>query len=254
MKKVLITGVDYAGKRGMVGTALSYYLESWGVQVCPFVGDIRDPDNWDHQSEDYDGVIHLAALAGVRQSLEDPDEYWDVNVNGSQQVFKYCDRTETRCMYASSSNAHEWWVNPYAASKKAVEALAQSYSHVESIGMRFHTVWPGREDMLYKRLQKGESIMVNADHTRDWIHVDDLCEAIWLTMINFSKLYYDVLDEKIVDIGSGVSYNVRDVVNKYSKAPTLGEQVDSTPHERKSTKANIQWLINLGFKPKHSIL
>ena len=63
----------------------------------------------------YDMILHLAALTGVRASLEDPEEYWRVNVKGSKKVFDQAEMHNIPVVYFSSSNAKEWWTNPYAA-------------------------------------------------------------------------------------------------------------------------------------------
>lgn len=248
--KVLITGVEY-DKKGMIGTALRKYLEGWGVTVLPFNGDIRHQENWDfYDNLQVDMVIHLAAKAGVRQSIEEPDYYWDVNVNGTAKALAFAERHNIRILYASSSNAWEWWVNPYAASKKACEALGIA-SKARAIGMRFHTVWPGRDDMLFKMIQNNQVDYINVHHTRDWIHIDDMCEAIWTLMQNFD----DVADTKsIVDIGNGKEYNVAEVFEEYSGGKKVKLNYDNPVHERVHTKADNQWLLDLGWKPTKEIL
>ena len=135
--KVLITGHE-----GFIGrNALRILSDSF--DVIPYEGDIREFKI----SEYYGAVLHLAALAGVRKSWLDPVEYWDVNVKGSMQVFSECERLNLRCIYASSSSIYEWWQNPYATTKKAMEEIAPKYS----VGMRFHTVYgpDSRPDMFY---------------------------------------------------------------------------------------------------------
>lgn len=249
--KILITGV-YWDKEGMIGSALLKYLEDKGYQVTPFRGDIRDPLEWvKYSHQDYSVLIHLAAKPGVRESLEKPEYYWDVNVNGTANAFEWASLNNVDVLWASSSNAKEWWVNPYAASKKACEALGKA-SHVVNIGMRFHTVWPGRDDMLFKMIENNQVKYINANHKRDFTHVDDICSAIETLMINRYAIH-STYDNTIVDIGSGIGYNVLDVWKKYAKDPDNIElRTDPTPHERVETLADIRVLTNLGWKPtKH---
>ena len=248
--KVLMTGVKY-DKEGMIGTALKEFLGIHGVHVTAFVGDIRDRANWQiYFNDDFDMVIHLAALAGVRRSIDEPDLYWDVNVNGTANALGYAEYKDIPILYASSSNAWEWWVNPYAASKKACEALGMN-SKAKSIGMRFHTVWPGRDDMLFKMIENNQVEYINVHHTRDWIHIYDMCEAIWTLMNNFDAVE---ADHKVVDIGNGKEYNVAEVFEKYSGGRSVIHIHDNPVHERVHTKADNQWLLDLGWKPTKEIL
>ena len=142
---VLLTGHE-----GYVGSHLLTELGKREVIVGTIDGDLLDVD-WESKSKQFDMVVHLAGLAGVRRSFREPEEYYKNNVELSRRIFKYCERTRTEVMYASSSNAHEWWLNPYATTKQMIEEMASMLT-VRHIGMRFHTVWPGREDMLYRRL------------------------------------------------------------------------------------------------------
>lgn len=244
--KILITGVEY-DKRGMIGSRL-YELLKNKHEVVPFFGDVRDLKNWiNYLDRDFDFVIHLAALAGVRTSFDNPELYHDINVNGFEKCLHFCKLNGAKLLYASSSNAYEWWLNPYAATKKTTEDMAK-VSGVPSIGMRFHTVWPGRDDMLFKKIERGEVKYINADHSRDFIHVDDLCRGIETIMDNIG-----VISRNVVDIGTGVSVNTLDVYKKYGKSEVEIRYNDSVG-ERIHTEADVDYLKELGWKPKHSIL
>jgi len=257
--KILLTGAQWkrAGElgsfwieKGMIGSHLKPYLESQGHEVVVFEDDIRDPASWyKHRNTGINMVVHLAAKPGVLDSLNDPDYYWDTNVNGTTRAFEFCQSELCPILYASSSNAHEWWLNPYAATKKATEAVAEGFA-IDSIGMRFHTVWPGRDDMLFKRLERGDIQYVNADHTRDFIHIDDMCSAISTIIDN----YHTIKEKhKVVDIGTGMDYNVLDVVEKYTNQDY--DILDSsTPHERTHTQADIEYLKELGWSHTKDII
>lgn len=247
--KILLTGHE-----GCVGSHLSRFLEGKGYTVTPFQGDIRDRNNWDSytyvdpqdRSEKWDCLIHLAAIPGVRRSFEEPEFYYDNNVNGTRLALEFGAENCHRHLYASSSNAYEWYGNPYAATKKMCEVMAHDYPN--SKGMRFHTVWPGRDDMLYKKLERGEVTYINANHHRDWIHVDDLCNAIWKIMINFPNII-----ERVLDIGTGESFNVLDMAMK--RFNWTGEIRRENPAgERVHTKANVKYLHRLGWQPENNIL
>ena len=102
---------------------------------------------------DVDFVIHLAAIADVRRSLEEPELYWQTNVEYSKNLFNVCHANNIPVVYASSSCVHAWWKSPYGTSKKAMEAVA----HPGQIGLRFTTVFGdgARDTMLMSRIRNG---------------------------------------------------------------------------------------------------
>ncbi|MGA0840763.1 MAG: NAD-dependent epimerase [Pseudomonadales bacterium] len=151
-----------------------------------------------------DRVVHLAAQAGVRYSLQNPQAYVDANVTGFLNLLEAL--RETGCdhlVYASTSSVYgsntalpfssrhntDHPVSLYAATKKANEAMAHAYSHLFSIpctGLRFFTVYGpwGRPDMAFftftRRILAGEPIDIfnHGHHTRDFTYVDDIAEGI----------------------------------------------------------------------------
>jgi UDP-glucuronate 4-epimerase len=149
-------------------------------------------------------IIHLAAQAGVRYSLENPKAYVDANLTGSWNVLELAKQCEVKhLMLASTSSVYgandkvpfaesdktDEPLTLYAATKKAMEAMAHSYAHLWKIpttAFRFFTVYGpwGRPDMaLFKfvdAIEKGEPIDVYGEGRmrRDFTYVDDLVEAI----------------------------------------------------------------------------
>lgn len=156
------------------------------------------------EKEQFDYVIHLAAQAGVRYSIENPHAYIDANVKGFLDILESCTRNRLKhLIYASSSSVYgmndkvpfketdptEKQVSLYAATKKANEAMAHSYACVHNLpvtGLRFFTVYGpfGRPDMaIYKftdKILKGEAIDVynNGALSRDFTYIDDIVEGI----------------------------------------------------------------------------
>ena len=114
------------GHKGFIGNALLVYLRSKGHTVMPIDkltgSDILSCD-FPHNVET---IIHLAGLSGVRDSLNNPTDYWKTNVIGSQRIFDFY--KGKRIIYASSSTAYEPWRNPYAMSKYGMEQLEHSNS------------------------------------------------------------------------------------------------------------------------------
>lgn len=243
MKKILLTGAE-----GMIGSHLLPYLEQFGYEVTPFAGDVTVKYDWDpYRGQNWDGLIHLAALAGVRPSFENPEIYFHNNVEGTEQAFSFAkSNAVNKVLYASSSNAYEWWGNPYASTKMMNEIQGRS---LPSIGMRFHTVWPGREDMLYRKLQKGEVSYINVHHYRDFIHVEDLIAGIKVIYDNFWTL---LPEGRVRDIGTGHATPVEQVAKVMGYE---GEYHYENPNgERIKTCADVEYLLQLGWTPKHNIL
>ena len=241
--RILMTGM------GMIGNALNRHL-SRRHAIVPFTGDIRDFREWDkYKHISFDCVIHLAGLSNISESIKNPDLYWDVNVRGSCEAFKFCRSQNLKCLYASSSNAKEWYTNPYATTKKAVEQIARDTLPNQSIGIRIHTVWPGRDDMLFKRIERGDVTYINTNHTRDWIHIDDLATAVETILDNWGEL----VSKEVLDVGCGVSISNKDVYEKYGKG-RVEYITDPTPNERQSTLADVDWLYDLDWKPNNPIL
>ncbi|WP_312669888.1 NAD-dependent epimerase [Pseudescherichia sp.] len=154
--------------------------------------------------EKFDRVIHLAAQAGVRYSLENPHAYADSNLVGHLNVLEGCRHNKVQhLLYASSSSVYglnrkmpfstddsvDHPVSLYAATKKANELMSHTYSHLYNLpttGLRFFTVYGpwGRPDMALfkftKAMLEGKSIDVYnyGKMKRDFTYIDDIAEAI----------------------------------------------------------------------------
>jgi len=149
-------------------------------------------------------------------------------------------------MYASSSNAYEWWTNPYATTKKINELDGHDF-----VGFRPHTVYPGREDMMYHRMTEDpESVeYINGYHERDWTHIEDLCSAICTLIEN-----YDIMKGKVQDIGTGESINLKEVAAKLMPYRTPEIRAENPKTERIKTCADITKLKELGWEAKHRVV
>ena len=152
----------------------------------------------------FDRVVHLAAQAGVRYSIENPHAYADSNLVGFLNILEGCRHTKVEhLVYASSSSVYganeaipfserdnvDHPVSLYAATKKANEAMAHSYSHLYQLptsGLRFFTVYGpwGRPDMspilFAKAISEGGTLKIfnYGKHRRDFSYIDDIVEGI----------------------------------------------------------------------------
>ena len=227
--KVLVTGAA-----GFIGSALSIRLLSRGNKVFGVDNhnDYYDPDlkearlarhadhpNYSHfrmdiengraveelfKEHQFEGVVNLAAQAGVRYSIENPLNYINTNMVGFGHILEGCRHNNVgHLVYASSSSVYgsntkmpfsvhhnvDHPLSLYAASKKTNELMAHSYSHLYNLpmtGLRFFTVYGpwGRPDMALFKFTKamlaGEKIQVfnYGNHSRDFTYVDDIVEGV----------------------------------------------------------------------------
>ena len=223
------------GHKGFIGNRLLQYLQSKDhtiIAIDKLTGHDIISCDFPHNIET---VIHLAGLSGVRDSLNNPADYWKTNVIGSQRIFDFY-KTK-RVIYASSSTAYEPWRNPYAMSKYSMEQL----EHPNSLGMRFTTVYgPGaREHMLIPKILKNDIQYLNVNHTRDFIHVDDVVSAI------DTILHKDV--RGVIDVGTCISNKLVDIAD-YFKIDYESRIADET--ERLDNTANTEILNSLGWHAK----
>ena len=226
---ILLTGSD-----GFIGSHLFYQLKEEHDVIGYDIKNGHDILN-SELPKDIDLVIHLAGLSGVKDSLNRPTDYWKTNVIGTQRLFEHYENT--RIIYASSSTAHEPWKNPYAMSKYSMEQLF----HTNSLGLRFTTAYgPGaRQDMLIPQILKGKVNYINVNHSRDFIHVNDLISAIETVM---------KIDLRgVIDIGTGESNKLVDIVD-YFKIDYDKKMGDET--ERLDNKADISIMEEYNWSAK----
>ena len=184
-------------------------------------------------------VINLAALAGVRYSVESPLSYIQSNINGFANVIE-CSRLHKveHFIYASSSSVYgadakipfstnqstDRPLNIYAATKKANELIAHSYSHLygmRTTGLRFFTVYGpwGRPDMaLFKfthAITQGRPIQLynNGLHSRDFTYIDDIVDGI-VRVMSIDKKSNDAKLAEIFNIGRGSPVSLMDFVSQ----------------------------------------
>ena len=226
------------GHKGFIGNALYVYLQSKGHTIIP-IDKLTGHDiiscDFPHNIET---VIHLAGLSGVRDSLNNPTDYWKTNVIGSQRIFDFY--KGKRIIYASSSTAYEPWRNPYAMSKYGMEQL----EHPNSLGLRFTTVYGpnAREKMLIPKILRNDVQYLNVNHIRDFIYVDDVISAIETVMNKDLR--------GVIDVGTGLSNKLVDIA-EYFKIDYEPRIADET--ERLDNTADTKILNSLGWHAKMNL-
>jgi Nucleoside-diphosphate-sugar epimerases len=182
-----------------------------GTSFTFIEGDLRDPATVLSaiQGRNIDAIIHLAALAGVQPSIQDPRSYAEVNVNGTLNVFEAAVKNGIQAVVAASSSSVygankklpfsegdpvDRPISPYAATKRAGELLAFTYNHLHGISianLRFFTVYGPRQrpDLaVYKftrAMLKGEPITLYGDgsSSRDYTYIEDCVDGILKSLI-----------------------------------------------------------------------
>lgn len=227
----------------------------------------------------FNAVVHLAAQAGVRYSIENPRAYLDSNVLGFQSVIEFVDKQSINAfVYASSSSVYgksskqpftetEACNQPesyYAATKKSNELMAQSYfktKGVNSIGLRFFTVYGpwGRPDMapflFADAAFKGCPISVfnHGNQKRDFTYITDIVEGICLSIENFNR----VSGAEIFNIGYGSPIGLMDFIAEIESATgkeLIKSFVEAQIGDVEVTYANTKKLENtFGYSPKVGI-
>ena len=232
--------ISVTGSRGFIGTRLVQILKEHGHEIIEWdrnISEERDIEEW--RPENCSAVIHLAGIANVRKSIENPEEYWYTNVELSKKLFYLALTNNMRIIYASSSCAKRWWLSPYGTSKKAMELIAPP----RSLGMRFTTVYGegSRKDMFVHRL-KTKTLEYVTDHVRDFIHVDDVCQAI------IKNLNNNILSG-IIDVGTGNGISIQELTQIAGYEDGQLRLQKGLSCEMPENTANIGPLLGTGWKP-----
>jgi len=262
---------DPALKRSNILTALS------SPSYVPVEGDILDGKLFDSlfESRSIDAVVHLAALAGVRRSIERPLDYVDIDIKGTVNLLEKCRlHSIKKFIFASSSSVYGRntppfrednppadQASPYAAAKYSGELFCRTYSRIYSIPvvcLRFFTVYGPRQrpDMAIRiftqAVHEGREIYIFGDgsSSRDYTYVDDIVDGIIAALdlncsfeaINLGSASPVKLAELITMIGNKLSLPV-----KYKYLPAQAGDVPQTC-------ADIQKAAKLlGYSPKISL-
>jgi len=245
-------------------------------------------------SSDFDVVVNLAAQAGVRYSLTNPHAYVDSNLVGFVNILECCRHHKVKhLVFASSSSVYgantnmpfsihhnvDHPVSLYAATKKANELMAHTYSHLYGLcctGLRFFTVYGpwGRPDMALflftKAITEGKPITVfnHGKMQRDFTYIDDIIEGVVRVMARLPEPNpawrgdnpdpgTSYAPYKLYNIGNNNPVELLEFIEEIEKA--LGREaqkefLDLQPGDVPATYADVDDLIqDVGFKPETSI-
>lgn len=229
------------------------------------------------ENEKFDAVVNLAAQAGVRYSLENPMAYVDSNVVGFVNILECCRHHAIgHLVYASSSSVYgengkvpfseddrvDYPVSLYAATKKANELMAHTYSHLYKIptsGLRFFTVYGpwGRPDMapilFASAITEDRPIKVfnNGEMSRDFTYIDDIVQGIIITLDNPPVKEKEQPLFQVFNIGNGSPVSLMEFIEtleqnlgKVAEKNMMGMQPGDVPR----TWADTEHLKALGYR------
>jgi UDP-glucuronate 4-epimerase len=211
-----------------------------------FEADISDKDTFTKLPADIDFVIHLAAKAGVRPSIDSPQDYIDTNVTGTLNILEWMRQSHVNKMIFGSSSsiygnnkkvpfsesdAVDEPISPYAFTKKSAELLNYTYHHLYNISilnLRFFTVFGPRQrpDLAIRKFtdnilhNKPVHIFGDGSTARDYTFVKDICTGIFgaFNYVNINKNIYDT-----INIGNSSPVKLLHLVN------TIYEVLDKKP-------------------------
>jgi len=236
--------------------------------------DLLDKSKLDYIIENTkpDVVIHLAAYAGVRHSLEHPRQYIDTNIVGTQNLIEVCEKHNVKkVVYASTScvmagNELPWkedeptghQLNPYGFSKRTNECQFKTSKIQNTVGLRFFTVYGpwGRPDMALftftKNILEGKPIVAfnYGDMIRDFTYVDDIVNGICIVAKT------NIVNGEIFNIGRGEQVQLMDFIKHIEKNVGKEAIIDFQPKHPADTQAtwsDTTKLQALGYKPSVSI-
>ena len=286
MKYVVTGGAGFIGshitkklvERGEIVTVIDNMntgkeknLESVIDKINFVKGDILDIDLLEDITKDADGVFHQAALASVQDSFDEPNEYHNVNVNGTENILKLSKKYGFKIVYASSSSVYgnpikipikesdeRNPINPYAETKLKKEELATEYSKmgVSVIGLRYFNVFgkgqskecAGVLKLFLERIRDKLPPKINGDgmQFRDFVHVNDVVNA------NIMSMDSDITHE-FFNVGTNTTITIIDLAKtiiEYSGLniePIFGPALDG---DVRKTSANIDLIKKkIGWEP-----
>jgi len=235
-------------------------IEKISKKIDFFEIDIRDFSAVEDILKNIDGIFHEAALASVQDSFRIPDEFFEVNVNGTENIFKIGKKLGIKIVYASSSSVYGNPIripikesdgknpfNPYAKTKLEGDKLAEKYAKngLKVIGLRYFNVFGPRQSKEYagviklflERIQQGLSPLINGDglQVRDFVYVDDVVNANILAMESN-------IDGEFFNIGTNSTISVLDLANiiiKFSGLKLKPIYQPAVPGDVKATQADI---------------
>ena len=233
--------------------------------------DILNVDLLEQHTNEIDGIFHQAALASVQDSFSKPEEYNNVNVNGTENILKLAKKNDFKVVYASSSSVYgnpekipisesdsKNPINPYAETKLKKEELAVKYSQigVKVIGLRYFNVfgkgqskeYAGVLKLFLERIRDQLPPKINGDGTqfRDFVYVEDVADANIMSMDS-------EVNHEFFNVGTNTSITILELAKTIIESAGLNIEPIFGPALKgdvQKTIANIDLIKEkIGWKP-----
>ena len=236
--------------------------------------DVRDYEKLCLLLKNVDGIFHESGLTSVQDSFKHPDEYYSVNVQGSENIFKISQKLKIKTVFASSAavygpqtnvpipeNCLKNPANPYGQSKLDSENLVEKYKNNNKIiGLRYFNVYGPHQSSNYagvihnflQKIREDKDLIIFGDglQIRDFIHVDDVVLANYQAMKSS-------IDFGFFNIGSGNQTSIKDLAILMINISGKNLKIKFSPHsdgDVKLSQADILLAKNLlNWMPKTSL-
>ena len=243
------------------------------IEFCKI--DIQDFDSMQKELRDVEGVFHQAALTVVQDSFKNPEKYHNVNVGGTENIFKIAQKNNFKVVYASSSSVYGHQnvvpiledfekrpINPYGKTKLDDENLAEKYAKydVKIIGLRYFNIFGKGQTLEYAgvitkfldriRERKSPIIFGDGSQIRDFVFVQDIVMANLLAMTSN-------VTNSLINIGTGNALTILELANmvidisKLELKPIFEKPLEG---DIKKSHADVSLAIQtLNWKPKKDL-
>lgn len=229
-----------------------------GVKYVDFdIRDINDYSGW----IPFDVVFHLAAIARIQPSFDDPYNYFTTNANATFKLAKYCSDNDIPLIYAGSSSHHSGkFKNPYTFSKDIGEEiikLYQTHFNLNASIARFYNVYGPHQlteggyttliGAWEKLIEQNQPLVIYGTgyKRRDFTHVDDIVDALILILAKQAWGH-------IFELGRGKNYSVNEIASMFGKSVIHKEdkpgEAESTLCDNKLAKKILGWNPKLNIK------
>jgi len=269
--KKLVSRGDHVTVIDNLNTGKEENLASVKDKIVFLNDSILNIDLLESQTQDIDGIFHQAALASVQDSFSKPEEYHNVNVNGTENILKLAIKNNFKVVYASSSSVYgnpekipikesdrKNPINPYAETKLKKEKLAKKYSEigVKVIGLRYFNVfgkgqskeYAGVLKLFLERIRDKLPPKINGDGSqfRDFVYVEDVVNANIMSMDSN-------INHEFFNVGTNTSITILDLAKTIIKSSGLNIEPIFGPALKgdvQRTVANIDLIQDkIGWKP-----
>jgi len=216
------------------------------------------------QISNFDVIFHLAALARIQPSFDNPTKSFKSNCLGTQNLLEWARRHNTPVVYAGTSSAHgDIFANPYTFTKCQGEEIVTMYNklfNLPTVICRFYNVYGPHQitegayccvlGIFERQFYKNNPLTITGDgeQRRDFTHVEDIVDGLVKCIENIDKA-----SGEIFELGNGENYSINEIANAFGDYPK--KYIDAKPGEMRETlNTDMKAQDVLNWKPKNNII